>query len=117
MTYTDAVNNLLVSYSKYGIDRAEIEKIINDGIQNYGLSVNACYNGFRMALGSTLGEHEYFSVEDLMEITGESRQEAVERIEQMKQELIEQGEKLDDYFTEIEPQERKVFYFPNGIRK
>jgi hypothetical protein len=115
MKYTDAVNNILATYSKYGVDREEIENSIKDGVVNYDLTVNACYNGLRMALGSAFGEDERFSVDDIMEITGESREEIVDRIEQMRQEMIEQGKNPDDYCTEIKPQERKVFYFPQGI--
>ena len=39
---------------------------------NHGFSVNAAYNGIRMVLADITGEHEYFTVEDMMEITGES---------------------------------------------
>ncbi len=107
--------NLLASYGKHGITRNELERCIDDGIQNYDLSLEAIYSGLRMSLASAFNEHEYFSLEDVMAITGESREELLQRIEQSRQELIEAGENPDDYFKPIEPQRTAVYYFPNGL--
>ena len=85
------INNLLANYGKYGVARAELEPIIDDGIQNYDLSLEAIYSGLRMSLASAFNEHEYFSLDDVMAITGESREELLQRIEQCRQELIKQG--------------------------
>ena len=46
------INNLLANYGKYGVTRAELEPIIDDGIQNYDLSLEAIYSGLRMSLAS-----------------------------------------------------------------
>lgn len=51
-----------------------------------------------------------------MAITGESREELIQRIEQYRKELIEAGENPDDYFVPVEPQWTAVFYLPNGLR-
>ena len=109
------INNLLANYGKYGVTRAELEPIIDDGIQNYGLSLEAIYSGLKMSLASAFNEHEYFSLDDVMAITGESREELLQRIEQCRQELIEVGENPDDYFKPVEPQRAAVYYFPNGL--
>ena len=109
------INNLLANYSKYGVIRAELEPIIDDGIQNYDLSLEAIYSGLRMSLASAFNEHEYFSLDDVMAITGERREELLQRIEQYRQELIEAGEKPDEYFKPVEPQRAAVYYFPNGL--
>ena len=109
------INNLLTNYGKYGITRAELEPIVDDGIQNYDLSLEAIYSGLRMSLASAFNEHEYFSLDDVMAITGESREELLQRIEQCIQELIEAGENPDEYFKPIEPQRAAVYYFPNGL--
>ena len=110
------INNLLADYGKYGVTRAELEPIIDDGIQNYDLSLEAIYSGLRMSLALAFNEHKYFSLDDVMTITGESREELLQRIEQCRQELIEAGENPDDYFKPVEPQRAAVYYFPNGLR-
>ena len=109
------INNLLANYGKYGVTRTELEPIIDDGIQNYDLSLEAIYSGLKMSLASAFNEHEYFSLDDVMAITGESREELLQRIEQCRQELIEAGENPDEYFKPIEPQRAAVYYFPNGL--
>ena len=109
------INNLLMNYGKYSVTRAELEPIIDDGIQNYDLSLEAIYSGLRMRLASAFNEHEYFSLDDVMAITGESREELLQRIEQCRQELIEAGGKPDEYFKPIEPQRAAVYYFPDGL--
>ena len=63
----------------------------------------------------SFNEHEYFSLDDVMAITGESREELLQRIEQYRQELTEAGENPDDYFKPVEPQRAAVYYFPNGL--
>ena len=109
------INNLLMNYGKYSVTRAELEPIIDDGIQNYDLSLEAIYSGLRMSLASAFNEHEYFSLDDVMAITGESREELLQRIEKCRQELIEAGENPDEYFKPVEPQRATVYYFPNGL--
>ena len=109
------INNLLMNYGKYSVTRAELEPIIDDGIQNYDLSLEAIYSGLRMSLASAFNEHEYFSLDDVMAITGESREELLQRIEQCRQELIEAGENPDEYFKSIGPQRAAVYYFPDGL--
>ena len=109
------INNLLMNYGKYSVTRAELEPIIDDGIQNYDLSLEAIYSGLRMSLASAFNEHEYFSLDDVMAITGESREELLQRIEQCRQELIEAGENPDEYFKPIEPQRAAVYYSPSGL--
>ena len=109
------INNLLANYGKYGISRAELEHSIDSGMNDYDLSLEAIYSGLRMSLASAFNEHEYFSLDDVMAITGESREELLQRIEQCRQELIEAGENPDEYFKPVEPQRAAVYYFPNGL--
>lgn len=115
MTFEDAKKNLLVNYSKYGITEQIIIDAMNDGIDNYDLSVDAAYNGLRMALSTTIGkgEQEYFSIEDVMSITGETREEVIQRVEDMLAEIKERGENPDDYAVKRESS--TVFYFLNGL--
>lgn len=113
MTFKTAVDNLLRTYEKYGFTKEVIEEQIKDGIMNQGFSVNVAYNGVRMVLAQITGEREYFSLEDMMEITGESREELIKRIEEMRADAQAAGEDPDDYAVPIT--ESKVLYFPDGF--
>ena len=112
MTFKTAVDNLVGTYEKYGFAREEIEKLLKDGIMNQGFSVSVAYNVVRMVLAHVTGEHEYFSIEDMMEITGESREEVVKQVEDMRAAALAAGENPDDYAV---PVERKILYFPDGF--
>ena len=112
MTFKTAVDNLVGTYEKYGFAREEIEKLLKDGIMNQGFTVSVAYNGVRMVLAHVTGEHEYFSIEDMMEITGESREEVVKQVEDMRAAALAAGENPDDYAV---PVERKILYFPDGF--
>lgn len=109
------INNLLISYGKYGITRAELAHSIDSGLNDYDLSLEAIYSGLRMSLANAFNEHEYFTLDDVTAITGESREELLQRIEQCRQELIEAGENPDDYFKTVEPKRATIYYFPNGL--
>ena len=112
MTFKTAVDNLVGTYEKYGFAREEIEKLLKDGIMNQGFSVSVAYHGVRMVLAHVTGEHEYFSIEDMMEITGESREEVVKQVEDMRSAAVAAGENPDNYAV---PVERKILYFPDGF--
>ena len=114
MTIEDCIKNLLPTYEKYGVNSQMVKDCIVSGL-NLGLSIEACYSGLRMQLAQIFDENEYFSMEDVMAITGESKAELSERIEQYRKELIAAGEDPDDYFKPIEPQEHIKLFFPNGI--
>ena len=109
------INNLVANYGKYGISREILEPIINDGIQRYGLSLEAIYSGLRMSFAFAYNEREYFSLDDVMAITGESREEILQRIEQCRQEMIGAGGNPDEYFKPVETQRAAVYCFPNGL--
>lgn len=63
-------------------------------------------------LAHITGEHECFSIEDMMEITGESREEVLKQVEDMRAAALAAGENPDDYAV---PVERKILYFPDGF--
>lgn len=114
MTFQAALDNLSGKYGKYGYDREFLSSQLRDGVMNEGFSVNVAYNGLRMVLAEQTGEHELFSIEDVMEITGESRETIMERIEQCKEELMVAGENPDSYFIPTEPATKKTLFFPGG---
>ena len=114
MTFEDAKKNLLLRYSKYGITEQLITDAMKDGIENYEMSVEAVYNGLRMSLSLTIAgeEQEYFTIEDVMSITGESRDEVVRRIEEMRNEVAEQGGNPDDYAMEVKQEKSIILSLP-----
>ena len=87
MTLIDAVNNLYSTYGKYGLDKGKIWMLICDGMKNYGLSVETCYNGLRMTLGREYNEQELFSSDEVAEMLGVSKEEILQEIEKCKIEL------------------------------
>lgn len=111
MTFQTALNSLYEKYGKYGFAKEILSEQLRSGVI-HGFSVNAVYNGLRMVLALETGEHEYFSLEDVQEITHESRDELIKKVEQYRKELIAAGENPDDYFQKVEPM---TFYFPHGI--
>lgn len=119
MEFLEAKKKLVEKYYKHGVNPNDIEEMMKDGMENYDLSVDAVYNGLRMALSSTVAkdEEEYFTVEDVMSITGETREEVTKRIEEMRVKALERGENPDDYAIEVKPQKGAIYYFPNGIKK
>lgn len=112
MNFQIALANLYSTYSKYGVSKEFLSEQLKDGIMGHGFSVNAAYSGLRMILAQETGEHELFSIEDVMEITGESREWVVSQVEQSREELIAAGQNPDDYFKQVE---KSVFYFPGGM--
>ena len=77
-----AVTAIWNKYGKYGMQKQEIAGLMKSGMENNSLSLRAVYNGMRMSLAMEFNEQENFTVEDIMDITGESREEVVKRIEE-----------------------------------
>ena len=104
MTRNEVLDKQLSKYGKYGYTRLKISGLIKDG-ENHGFSYTMIYNGLRMAFSNVTGEHEYFSLQDMMEITGETQGELIARIEDSREELRKNGEDPDDYFVQVTPKE------------
>ncbi|WP_274420350.1 hypothetical protein [Blautia sp. XA-2221] len=115
MTFNEALNKLSNKYEKYGFSKEMLSEQLQDGVMNQGFSLNMTYNGLRMALGSATGQEELFSVDDVVEISGLSRDEVLQEIEKARNELVAAGENPDDYFKPVEPKNKSVFYFPGGL--
>lgn len=110
MTIKEATDRLLQIYSVYGVGREFLIGLMEDGIKNYDLSVEAVFNGARMMLGQQLGVRELFSVQDVAKMLGTSEADALAEIEKAKTELLEQGADMSKYILE-EPQ-RQNFILP-----
>lgn len=111
MTVEEATDRLLQTYSVYGVGREFLTGLMEDGIQNYNLSVEAVFHGARMMLGQQLGVQELFSVRDVAAMLGTSETEALAEIEKAKAQLIEQGEDMSKYIIS-EPQRQKFILSP-----
>lgn len=68
-----------------------------------------------MASGCVLEKKPMKALDELQEITGESREELVARAEQMKNELRAAGKNPDEYIKEIPSAGHNILYFPNGL--
>lgn len=116
MTFQEALNSLYEKYGKYGCEREFLAELLNSGIGEHEFSIRAAYNGVRMSLAQFTGENEMFSIEDVMEITGESRGELLARIEEYREELAAAGENPDEYFVPVESESEKItWFFPQGL--
>lgn len=117
MTFQEALDSLYEKYRKYGYEREFLADLLNSGIGKHEFSVRAAYNGVRMSLAHFTGEHEYFSLEDVAEITGETREEILNRMESCREELTAACENPDDYFIPAEPKPNKlIFFLPHGLQ-
>lgn len=84
MTMKQALDNLVLNYgNRCGKSRSDFLKLMKSGIENYGLSVRACYLGIKMIASQETGEEEFFTSADVAEMTGESIEEVNARIEDM----------------------------------
>lgn len=99
MTMKIALDNLCTNYGQYKT-RKEYKEMLQSGVDR-GLTVKAAYIGIKMVLAEHTGEHEYFTVDDVMEVTGESRETILERIEQLRNEYEAQGGDPDELFPPL----------------
>lgn len=110
MTFKDALDNLCVNYGKYGMSREEFARLLRSGIDS-GLSVRAAYLGCKMVSAMENGEEDYFSIEDVMEVTGESREWVLDQIERMRAEDEAQGLNPDDRSIAIDHQQTAKYLY------
>lgn len=115
ITTEQAINRLYSTYSKHGITKELITRLVMDGIKKQGFAPLDIYNLLRMSLGHEFNEREYFSLDDVMAITGETEEELAKRIEQYRVELLAAGENPDDYFKPIKPNKSTIYYFSDGL--
>lgn len=115
MNRRDIVINLLITYGKYGVTKDVIDSAIDDGIKNYDMTLDGVYTGLRMSLAKVFNEQEYFTIEDVMSITGETREEVAERIQEMLKDVKATGENPDDYAVEINKENVQRFIIPSNF--
>ena len=97
MTIEEAAKRLMATYGRYGADENELIRLMQDGVQNYGLSTEGAYQGLRLMLGERHGIQELFSSKDVAAILNISEEEAAREIEAMKAKLAAEGEDMNKY--------------------
>lgn len=84
MTIEEAATELMKTYSRFGVDKKELIRMMKNGVRNYDLTVASTFHGLRMMLSEQFHTQELFSQRDIAEMLDISEQEAVEQIEKAK---------------------------------
>ncbi len=101
MDMNTAIDNILRNYGKLtGIDRPQLEKMFNNGLER-GLSVNQMYNGIRLVYGVNFHQPELFSSKEVAEMLEVSESDLLEELQ--KQEI------------KVEQTKGNIYYFPKGL--
>lgn len=101
MDMNTAIDNILRNYGEVAaVDRPQLEKIFDNGLQN-GLTIKQMYDGLRLVYGVNFHQPEMFS-----------SKEAAEMLELSESDLLEELQRQN-----IKPEQTKgnVFYFPKGL--
>lgn len=114
MTREEVVINIRATYSRYGVTDAEIEEHISSG-EAKGFSYQAIYTGLRMALGKAYNVEELFTVEEVAEAMGASREEVITEIECARAEAEAMGNDADEVAYKTEQGEVTRFIIPAGF--
>lgn len=77
-------------YKKFGVTERQIKQLVQSGIDR-GISYQAALIGVRMCLGKEFKQREYFTAQDVAEVTGETVEEVNRCIEKNKAELMKDG--------------------------
>lgn len=99
-TKTAIIDSLYERFKLYEISKQDITGFIDSAVKN-GLSLSQAELGTRMSLCSHLKIEQYYGIEDIMTATGESREAALDLVEQTRRELIAQGRNPLEYFPTI----------------
>jgi len=103
MTRELIVQNIIYNYGKkYDITADMVEQLINSGLRN-NINLNAVYSGIKLAISQVHNEHEYFTIDDVCEITKETPKEVMARIETMREDMLAEGIDPGDFFMRTQP--------------
>ncbi len=84
------IEEIAKRYAKHGVTLTDCINVYNSGLANQ-ISEESAVIGLRLALSHHFNEHEYFTSEDVAVITGETVEEVNQRIEDNKEELMQNG--------------------------
>ncbi len=90
-----AANKLVQKFGSFGITKRKAEKLILKGT-DCGLTVKQSYNFARYYMSQEFGTIENFTIEDVMDMTGMSRSQVIDKFSDGIDEMSE--DELDRYF-------------------
>lgn len=94
------IQNIMNNYGKYGITPDMVNKVIDTGLEG-GLTYEFIYYDMCRKISEITGEEFYCTSSDMAKAFGISDDEMQKVIQEARQELIEAGEDLDQYFREV----------------
>ena len=68
MTIEEAATELMKTYSRFGVDKKELIRMMKNGVRNYDLTVASTFHGLRMMLSEQFHTQELFSQRDIAEM-------------------------------------------------
>lgn len=77
----EELKEVATRYAKYGVTVDDLIHLLNDRPDE--ISERAAVLGIRMTLSKNYGENEYFTIDDVCEITGETPDEVVTRMKKI----------------------------------
>ncbi len=94
-SYTEE-QRIAARYKQFGVTERLIKDIVRSGLE-HGFSYKAALVGARLALATEYNQHEYFTAEDVAEVTGQTVEEVKALIEQNKDDFFQNG-----YISEVQ---------------
>lgn len=94
------VDELYARFKYRDVPKQVISDVIDTGLDS-GFSLEQSVLGARLAISKEFHFHEYFTIQDVMTITGETEDEVKKRAEECKAELIREGKDPREYFPAI----------------
>lgn len=94
------IQNIMNNYGRNGITQDMVEEVIDAGLEG-GMSYDLIYLDICRRISEITGEEFVCSASDLARAYSISDDEMARIIEEAREELIEAGEDLDEYFREV----------------
>ena len=82
MNVDEEIKSIAARYADCGIDEQIIRAIMDDGETPSELDDRAKLIGIRMCLGNEFNRQEYFSIDDLCHVTGETPEDAMKMMQE-----------------------------------
>lgn len=93
-------HKIAARYKQFGVTERLVKDLVYSGLQN-GISYKAALIGVRLALAHEYNQQEYFTSEDLAEVTGATIEEINALVEENKDELMKMGGIAEVTFADL----------------